>query len=228
MFDYIFGLLTALLATTASVVGLQSGPQETAPRMYPQESTRFEQTLDVDSSSVEDEVLRALDELDRADSGEAEVRGSSGFAYESSVSADMRRGSRENDDEYENEYEDDDRYEDRPPATPAMRPQPAVAPAPKPVATPKATVSTTTTAAVSTGITRGELAKHATEIDCWISFQGTVYDITAIIPWHPGGPGKIIPYCGSAEEFAGAFTRKHGTSMVSIMMKMATKKGPLN
>jgi cytochrome b involved in lipid metabolism len=61
-----------------------------------------------------------------------------------------------------------------------------------------------------------------------VSFQGTVYDITAIIPWHPGGPGKIIPYCGSAEEFAGAFTRKHGTSMVSIMMKMATKKGALN
>ncbi|KAI9151044.1 fatty acid alpha-hydroxylase [Blastocladiella emersonii ATCC 22665] len=41
-----------------------------------------------------------------------------------------------------------------------------------------------------------EVAKHATESDCWITRRGNVYDVTAFIGDHPGGPELITEYAG--------------------------------
>ncbi|MEK6895340.1 MAG: cytochrome b5-like heme/steroid binding domain-containing protein [Nanoarchaeota archaeon] len=79
----------------------------------------------------------------------------------------------------------------------------------------------------SSGITFNELAKHSSENDCWVGFQGKAYDITSWLPRHPGSAGAISPYCGTAKEFEDAFTKKHGTSKVSLFMKVATYMGDI-
>jgi cytochrome b involved in lipid metabolism len=40
-----------------------------------------------------------------------------------------------------------------------------------------------------------DVAKHATEMDCWTVVRGYVYDVTKFIPSHPGGK-EIIKACG--------------------------------
>lgn len=67
-----------------------------------------------------------------------------------------------------------------------------------------------------------DLSKHNNLEDCWISYGGKVYDITSFLPRHPGTPEKILPYCGSAEEFEKAFTKKHGTSKVNMLIQVGT------
>lgn len=67
-----------------------------------------------------------------------------------------------------------------------------------------------------------ELANHNSLEDCWIAYKGKVYDITSFLPRHPGSAGAILPYCGSATEFEQAFTKQHGTSKVSMLMKVGT------
>lgn len=69
-------------------------------------------------------------------------------------------------------------------------------------------------------ITLSELANHDSLNDCWIVYDGKVYDITDYLPRHPGSAEKILPYCGSATEFENAFVRQHGTSKVSLLMKV--------
>jgi len=60
----------------------------------------------------------------------------------------------------------------------------------------------------SAGIALAEVAQHATPADCWSVVDGTVYDLTAWIGDHPGGPGVIESMCGiDATE---AFTAMHG------------------
>jgi cytochrome b involved in lipid metabolism len=51
-------------------------------------------------------------------------------------------------------------------------------------------------AAPTTVYTVKDLAAHATEQDCWIAISGTVYDVTAFIPSHPGGKA-IVQGCGT-------------------------------
>jgi len=67
-----------------------------------------------------------------------------------------------------------------------------------------------------------ELSKHNSKDDCWIAYNGKVYDITSYLPRHPGSSAKIEPYCGSATEFKNAFENKHGTSKVSTLMRVGT------
>lgn len=74
----------------------------------------------------------------------------------------------------------------------------------------------------ASGISLEELQTHNSETDCWVVFESKVYDITDYIPRHPGGEDKIIPNCGSDTEFESAFTKKHGTSKVSLLMKVGT------
>ncbi len=76
-------------------------------------------------------------------------------------------------------------------------------------------------------ITRTELAKHNTQPDCWIGYKGTVYDITNWLPRHPGSAGAIAPYCGTADEFASAFNKQHGTSREVRLEKEGVKEGSL-
>jgi cytochrome b involved in lipid metabolism len=67
-----------------------------------------------------------------------------------------------------------------------------------------------------------ELSQHNLLKDCWIAYDGKVYDITSYLPRHPGSAGAITPYCGSATEFEQAFVNKHGTSKVNMLMKVGT------
>jgi cytochrome b involved in lipid metabolism len=77
-------------------------------------------------------------------------------------------------------------------------------------------------------ISQSELARHNTEIDCWVSYQGAVYDITSYVPMHPGGASRIIPLCGTSSEFEQAFNMQHGTKKVATLEKMGAYKGELN
>jgi cytochrome b involved in lipid metabolism len=79
---------------------------------------------------------------------------------------------------------------------------------------------------VSNGkISLTELSQHNSVSDCWVSYKGKVYDITSFLPRHPGTAGTISPYCGSATEFENAFTKKHGTSKVSVLMSVGVFMG---
>ena len=71
-------------------------------------------------------------------------------------------------------------------------------------------------------ISLSELSKHNSREDCWVAYDGKVYDITSYLPRHPSSAGKILPYCGSADAFAQAFTKQHGTSKVSMLLKVGT------
>jgi predicted heme/steroid binding protein len=75
------------------------------------------------------------------------------------------------------------------------------------------------------GVTRAELAKHNRQADCWIAYKGTVYDITSWLPRHPGSAAAISPYCGTAEEFAAAFNRQHGTGRDGRLKREGVDKG---
>jgi len=45
-------------------------------------------------------------------------------------------------------------------------------------------------------LTVEEVAKHASEEDCWIIIRNKVYGVTDFISEHPGGSFRIIPNCG--------------------------------
>ena len=76
-------------------------------------------------------------------------------------------------------------------------------------------------------VTASELSTHDTQGDCWIAYQGKVYDLTSFLPKHPGSAGAITPYCGTSEEFENAFKDQHGTSQVQKMIKESVYKGEL-
>ena len=86
---------------------------------------------------------------------------------------------------------------------------------------------TTNTVTTSQGITLNELSTHNSKNDCWISYKGSVYDLTGFLPVHPGGSAVISQYCGSADGFENAFTRQHGTSQVKNLPKRGIFKGNL-
>ncbi len=74
-------------------------------------------------------------------------------------------------------------------------PQPTT---PQAVTTPSITTTPNPAAAAATstgGITLADVAKHATEQDCWMVIHDNVYDVTKFIPNHPGGKA-ILMGCG--------------------------------
>ena len=71
------------------------------------------------------------------------------------------------------------------------------------------------------------LAEHNTKEDCWIAYQGKVYDLTSWLPDHPGSADAIAPFCGTAEEFEKAFEGQHGTSQVERLTQEGIYKGEL-
>ena len=74
-------------------------------------------------------------------------------------------------------------------------------------------------------ISATELSLHSIEKDCWVAYNGKVYDVTEWLPQHPGSADAIIPYCGTAEEFETAFTNQHGTTKASLLMKVGVLMG---
>jgi cytochrome b involved in lipid metabolism len=78
-----------------------------------------------------------------------------------------------------------------------------------------------------TTVSSVELALHNSEDDCWVSYEEEVYDITEFLPNHPDTGAGIIPYCGTSSEFENAFTTKHGTSKIKVLLEEGTYKGTL-
>ncbi|MFT4308913.1 MAG: cytochrome b5 domain-containing protein [Candidatus Woesearchaeota archaeon] len=76
-------------------------------------------------------------------------------------------------------------------------------------------------------ITIEELSTHNTLDDCWIAYEGEVYDITLYLSRHPGGAGAIIPYCGTAGEFEEAFDGQHGPTQYQTLLREAVFVGML-
>lgn len=78
-------------------------------------------------------------------------------------------------------------------------------------ATPAASSQAPSSAASSpaaAALTLSEVAKHNTAASCWAAVDGDVYDLTAWIAKHPGGPDKISALCGT--DATAGFTGKHG------------------
>jgi cytochrome b involved in lipid metabolism len=72
-------------------------------------------------------------------------------------------------------------------------------PAPARVPAPSATVPPLPSkppAAQEQRYTLADVARHATESDCWMAINGAVYDFTAYLPDHPSRPSVILPWCG--------------------------------
>ncbi|MBT4604665.1 cytochrome b5 domain-containing protein [archaeon] len=74
-------------------------------------------------------------------------------------------------------------------------------------------------------ITSSDLSTHGSQDDCWVGFDGKVYDITSYLTRHPGGVSKISKHCGTTQGFENAFAREHGTSQVSKFMQIAVYIG---
>ncbi len=74
-------------------------------------------------------------------------------------------------------------------------------------------------------IIKDELSLHASISDCWVAYKGRVYDITKFLPKHPGTAQAILPFCGNANEFEAAFTKKHGTAKANLLMKVGVFMG---
>jgi cytochrome b involved in lipid metabolism len=74
-------------------------------------------------------------------------------------------------------------------------------------------------------ITATQLATHNTRTDCWIAYNGKVYDITSFLPNHKGSAAAIAPYCGTSNEFKQAFEGQHGTSKVAGLLRVGTLIG---
>jgi cytochrome b involved in lipid metabolism len=61
---------------------------------------------------------------------------------------------------------------------------------------------------IPSGYTMADVAQHNSQSSCWTVVNGSVYDLTAFIGQHPGGPGAIVSLCGI--DGTDAFTGKHG------------------
>ena len=78
-----------------------------------------------------------------------------------------------------------------------------------------------------TGVTETELSSHNSESDCWIAYEGKVYDITDWLPKHPGSALVITPYCGTEDDFTSAFVGQHASEQVERLMQEGIYKGNL-
>lgn len=78
---------------------------------------------------------------------------------------------------------------------------------------------------VSGKISLALLSKHDSVNDCWVAYNGKVYDISSYLPRHPGSSAAIAPSCGTADEFKNAFEGKHGTNKVSSLMNVGVLIG---
>ncbi len=96
----------------------------------------------------------------------------------------------------------------------ANRVAPVAAPSPDATSSPSASA-----------ITMADVAQHATPADCWSVVDGTVYDLTAWIGEHPGGPQVIEGMCGV--DATQAFTDMHGGQAEPAGVLAGFEVGPL-
>lgn len=69
------------------------------------------------------------------------------------------------------------------------------------------TGNTTNTSTAKT-YTLADVAKHNSSASCWTAINGGVYDVTAWIDQHPGGPDTITSLCGI--DGSATFDAQHG------------------
>ena len=93
---------------------------------------------------------------------------------------------------------------------------------PKVIAT---TPTDTQNSGAQSTVSLADLATHNSLGNCWVGYKGKAYDISSFLPNHPGKPQMILPYCGTAKEFEAAFTKKHGTKKVALLMKVGAFMG---
>lgn len=68
--------------------------------------------------------------------------------------------------------------------------------------------TTNATSTANTAFTMAEVTTHNGRASCYTTISGSVYDLTAWIDKHPGGPDKILSLCGT--DGTAAFTGQHG------------------
>ena len=59
-----------------------------------------------------------------------------------------------------------------------------------------------------TSYTLAQIATHNNASSCWAAINGKVYNLTAWINQHPGGPERILSICGT--DGSAAFNGQHG------------------
>lgn len=64
--------------------------------------------------------------------------------------------------------------------------------------------TTNNTPLVTYTLTTAIVTQHNTALDCWVTANNNVYNITSYIKSHPGGQANIIRYCGA--DIAAAYT----------------------
>mmetsp|Transcript_28788 Transcript_28788/g.40472 ORF Transcript_28788/g.40472 Transcript_28788/m.40472 type:complete len:153 (-) Transcript_28788:1172-1630(-) len=68
-----------------------------------------------------------------------------------------------------------------------------------------------------------ELQRHNTANDCWVIYDGDVYDMTDYAKRHPGGSSIITKYAGT--DATAAYKQFHKLSLLNTVRN--TKVGPL-
>ncbi len=74
-------------------------------------------------------------------------------------------------------------------------------------------------------ISADELALRNSQSECWVAYQGIVYDVTTFLSQHPGGANAIIPHCGTAEQFETAFSNQHGQRQIEVLRQQGEVVG---
>ena len=67
-------------------------------------------------------------------------------------------------------------------------------------------------------ITKEELQKHKSKDDCWVVFQGAVYDMTLYLDRHPGGVDCITLCAG--DDMTEAYMDRHPYLNPQIIEKL--------
>lgn len=74
-------------------------------------------------------------------------------------------------------------------------------------------------------VTASAIAEHNNATSCWSSINGNVYDLTAWIPKHPGGPQAILQLCGI--DGSAKFNKQHGGAALQAQVLAGFKIGTL-
>lgn len=70
--------------------------------------------------------------------------------------------------------------------------------------------NTEVVASSSKMITLSDISLHNSQIDCWATISGKVYDLTGMISQHPGGAEAILSICG--KDGTATFSGQHGSN----------------
>lgn len=74
---------------------------------------------------------------------------------------------------------------------------------------PTATPATGSASTSTQTFTLDDVAKHASDTDCWMAIDGKAYDVTSYVDKHPGGP-TILKGCGKDATDMFNQVEKHG------------------